>query len=215
MTSEAEALELPIESIKTLEKKLAKQQIILSRKKKGLNNFKKQSRKIAITHEKIVNVRKDKLNKISTAIAKSHSVVVLENLKIKNMTASAAGTISEPGKYIAQKSGLNRSILRQGWFEFERQLSYKLEWNGGELIKVAPHFTSLTCPKCDHVAKENRKNESFKCVKCGHEGHADVVGAKNILARGHRVLVCGEVGPAVAKKATAKKTSVKQKPLVA
>jgi putative transposase len=68
-----------------------------------------------------------------------------------------------------------------------------MAWRGGVFIAVPPQHTSQTCPECDHIAKENRPNQAqFKCVNCGFEGHADVVGAINILARGHRVLACGE-----------------------
>jgi len=215
MTSESECLEMPLVSIKAAEKKLEKAQRILSRKKKKSKNFKKQCLKIAKIHQQITNIRKDNLHKLSHNVTKSHSVVVLENLKIKNMSKSASGTLEEPGKNVAQKRGLNRSILRQGWGEFERQLAYKLNWSGGELIKVPAHYTSQTCPECGHVAKENRNKESFECVSCGFAGHADVVGALNILARGHRVFVCGGVGPGLAKKAKLGKISLKQKPISA
>lgn len=85
---------------------------------------------------------------------------------------------------VAQKSGLNRSILRMGWGEFERQLRYKLEWSGGQLIKINPAYTSQTCNKCGHVDKENRNEEKFCCKSCDHQDHADVNAAKNILKVG-------------------------------
>jgi putative transposase len=91
---------------------------------------------------------------------------------------------------------LNRSILDQGWGEFRRQLAYKRAWNGGTLLAVPPHNTSRTCLACGHVAKDNRLTQAqFLCVDCGYENHADVVGAINVLARGHRVLACGEPVP--------------------
>ncbi len=92
------------------------------------------------------------------------------------------------------KSGLNKSILDQGWFEFRRQLDYKLAWSGGWLIAVPPQNTSQTCPVCACVSVGNRTTQAkFACVDCGCEDNADVVGAINILARGHRVAACGEV----------------------
>ncbi|WP_459947959.1 zinc ribbon domain-containing protein, partial [Desulfocastanea catecholica] len=79
-----------------------------------------------------------------------------------------------PGKNVRAKSGLNRFILDQGWFEFRRQLEYKLAWNGGWLVKVPPQNTSRTCPACGFVAKENRKTQAlFRCVECGFKEHAD------------------------------------------
>jgi putative transposase len=59
--------------------------------------------------------------------------VALEDLRIKNMTASARGTLEEPGRMVRQKAGLSRSILNQGWFGFETILAYKLEERGGSL----------------------------------------------------------------------------------
>ncbi|MBV5299964.1 MAG: transposase, partial [Rhodoferax sp.] len=111
------------------------------------------------------------------------------------------------------KERLNKAILDQGWFEFRRQLEYKLHWNGGILIPVPAHYTSQTCPACGHVAKENRQTQaSFVCVDCGHEENADVVGAMNVLARGHRVAACGEDGSGLARKRKTKPASVKQEP---
>jgi putative transposase len=86
---------------------------------------------------------------------------------------------------VQAKSGLNKSILDQGWGEFRRQLGYKMEWNGGTLLAVPPHNTSRTCPACGHLAAENRLTQAkFACVSCGYANHADVVGAINILSRG-------------------------------
>jgi putative transposase len=109
------------------------------------------------------------------------------------MSKSAAGSTDKPGKNVRAKSGLNKAILDQGWHEFRRQLDYKLAWNGGILIAVPPQNTSRTCPACGHVSAGNRQTQAkFACVECGYEENADVVGAMNILARGHRVAACGE-----------------------
>mgnify|MGYP001379563706 FL=1 len=63
----------------------------------------------------------------------------------------------------------------------------------GFVIAVPPQYTSQTCPCCGHVSKDNRQTQArFECIECGFEENADVVGAINILARGHRVLACGE-----------------------
>jgi putative transposase len=109
----------------------------------------------------------------------------VEDLKVGNMSKSAAGTIEAPGRNVRGKSGLNKSILDQGWYEFKRQLEYKLTWNGGRLIAVSPHNTSRTCPVCGHVSADNRKTQAdFVCVMCGFNGNADHIGAINILFRG-------------------------------
>jgi len=112
-------------------------------------------------------------------------MIVMEDLKICNMSKSAGGTIEEPGRHVAQKSGLNRSILDQGWGEFRRQLEYKQEWRGGQVVYVDPKHTSQTCPQCGHQAKENRLSQAtFRCVECFFEGNADRVASQNILRRG-------------------------------
>ena len=126
-------------------------------------------------------------------------MVVVEDLKVANMSKSAKGTAENPGKNVKSKSGLNRSILDQGWFEFVRQLEYKQLWSGGQLIKIDPKFTSQKCSKCGHTAKENRKSQSnFKCVSGGFESNADLNAASNILAAGQAVLACGNIKPVAA-----------------
>ena len=77
---------------------------------------------------------------------------------------------------------------------FRSQLAYKLEWNGGMLLAVPPQYSSQECPACHHIAKDNRKTQAqFECISCKYQNHADVVGAMNILERGHRLLARGEM----------------------
>lgn len=110
------------------------------------------------------------------------------------MSKSAAGSREAPGRNVKTKSGLNKSILDQGWFEFRRQLEYKQAWRGGDVLAVPPRNTSRTCPCCGHVSAENRRTQAkFACVGCGYENNADLVGAINVLERGHRLLACGEL----------------------
>lgn len=168
----------PLNSFRRHEQALAKAQRRLKHKRKFSNNWKKAKARIARIHERIARVRADFLHKISTAISKNHAIVCIEDLQVKNMTASASGTKEQPGRNVAAKSDLNKSILDQGWYEFRRQLDYKLAWRGGRLIVVAPHYTSQTCPHCGHVGAENRKTQArFLCLRCGFEAHADVIGA--------------------------------------
>ncbi|CAK6456483.1 hypothetical protein KP3161_26855 (plasmid) [Klebsiella pneumoniae] len=132
------------------------------------------------------------LHKVTTTVSKNHAMIVIEDLKVSSMSKSAAGTVDEPGRNVAAKSGLNRAILDQGWYEMRRQLEYKQRWRGGEVLAVNPAYTSLKCACCGHTAKENRQSQAvFVCVACGYEANADVNGACNILAAGHAVLACG------------------------
>ena len=180
-----------VHSFRNHENTLAREQRKLSRKQKGSENWKKQKRKISGLHQTIANVRSDFLHKLSTQISKNHAKVYVEGLNIKNMSSSASGTIDNPGRNVRAKSGLNKSILDQGWFEFKRQLDYKLCWEGGILVEVDYRYTSQTCSCCGHAAKENRKSQAiFRCSACGYEDNADVNAAKNILTVGQTGMAC-------------------------
>ena len=156
----------------------------LSNKKKGSKNRIKAKEKLAKIHIQIANKRKDFLHKLSTKYSENQTIIV-EDLKIKNMSKSAKGTIEKHGKNVKAKSGLNRAITQSSWGMFFDMLDYKLKQRGGELIKVNPQHTSQTCPICKYVSKENRLTQSkFVCKKCSYTNNADVVGALNILDRG-------------------------------
>jgi putative transposase len=183
----------PLNSFKKHQQRLAKYQRRMSRKVKFSNNWKKAKARVQKIHGNIANARKDYLHKVSTTISQNHALVCIEDLQVRNMSKSSKGNSEQRGKMVKQKSGLNRSILDQGWGEFRRQLEYKVSWNGGMLLAVPPHNTSRTCPCCGHIAKENRIMQAvFLCVDCGYENNADVVGAINVLERGYRLLACGE-----------------------
>jgi putative transposase len=182
----------PLHRFKKHQYRLRRYQRRMSRKKKFSNNWNKAKARVQKIHAEIANARKDFLHKTTTTISKNHAMVVMEDLEVRNLSRSSRGTSDQPGKNVRQKAGLNRSILDQGWSEFRRQLEYKMLWKGGVLLAVPAQNTSRTCPHCGHVAKENRKTQAkFECVECGHNDNADVVGAINILERGHRLLACG------------------------
>ena len=172
------------ERLKPLENKISLLQRRIKHKVKGSNNIKKAYLKLALLHKRKADIRNNFLHQVSTLLVKNHDLIVIEDLKIKNMSKSAKGTIENPGKNVKAKSGLNRSILNEAWHKFFTYLEYKLKLKGGILIKVDPKHTSQTCIQCGHISKDNRKEqEIFKCVKCGYEAHADVNAAQNILKR--------------------------------
>ena len=187
----------PLNSFKRHETALRKAQQAMSRKTKFSSNWKKAKAKVQRIHSRIGNARRDYLHKTSTTISKNHAMVCIEDLQVRNMSKSAAGSTEKPGMKVRAKSGLNKSILDQGWFEFRCQLDYKLVWKGGHLIAVPPKNTSRTCPCCGHISADNRQTQArFECVECGFEENADVVGAINVLRAGHTRLAC-EVSGAV------------------
>jgi putative transposase len=177
----------PLNAYRRVEKKKARMQRRLAGMVKYSCNWKQQQRRLAQLDVRSANCRHDFLHKLSTQTSKNHAVIVVEDLQVRNMSRSARGTVEEPGRHVAQKAGLNKAILDQGWGMFRRMLEYKQAWRGGAVIAVNPRFTSQTCPECGHIAKENRPQQAlFSCVACGYTYHADIVAAKNILALGHR-----------------------------
>ncbi|EKD40815.1 MAG: transposase, IS605 OrfB, partial [uncultured bacterium] len=183
----------PLNSFKRIEKRLAREQRKLARKQKFSANWHKQKARISRLHIRIADVRNDFLHKASTMVSKNHAIVVLEDLRIRNMSASAKGTVEAPGRNVRVKARLNKAILDQGWYEFRRQLEYKQAWRGGVVIAIPPQYTSQICPACGSISRENRKSQAkFLCIGCGFQRHADLVAANNILAAGLAVSACGE-----------------------
>ena len=178
-------------SFRRHKEKLAREQRRLARKQKGSENWKKQKKKISRLHHRIADVRMDFLHKLSTEVCKNHATVYVEKLNIRGMSASAKGTEQNPGINVRAKSGLNKSILDQGWFEFRRQMDYKLDWMGGRLEQVDARHTSQRCSCCEHTEKGNRRSQAeFVCLSCGNTQHADIIAAKNILTVGLTGMAC-------------------------
>jgi putative transposase len=150
---------------------------------------------IARLRAREARIRRDFLHKLSTDIAKSHGIVVVEDLSVPSMTSSARGTIERPGIRVKAKAGLNRAILAQGWGQLRRQLAYKTERKGGQLIKVPSRYTSQQCAACgDRNAQSRRTQARFACSACGHQADADINAAQNILAAGLAVTARGDLG---------------------
>ena len=174
-------------------RQLRNAQNIVARRRKGSNNQIKAKVRVARLHRKIRRQREHVLHVESHRITKSHGCAIVEKLNIVNMSASAKGTLDEPGRNVKQKSGLNRAILDSGWHSFVSKLKYKMEWSGGAVVEVAAAYSSQTCNICGAVDKNNRVSQSrFCCILCGHEEHADINAAKVLLSRGsHGAAVCG------------------------
>jgi transposase len=120
------------------------------------------------------------VEKTSTSLARRFDLIRVEDLKIRNMTRSAKGTVDSPGRYVRQKAGLNRSILAACWGLLVARLEQKAP---GRVDKVDPAFTSQRCSSCGHVAADSRKSQAlFVCVACHYTCHADVNAARNIAA---------------------------------
>ena len=122
---------------------------------------------------------------IKLAQAQDKDLIAVEDLQISNMTSSAKGTPDNPGRNVRAKSGLNRSILRQGWAEILTMLAYKARKAGIRFISVWPAHSSQTCSNCGVVdPKSRRTRERFACTACGHEENADINASRVIAQRG-------------------------------
>ncbi len=135
--------------------------------------------------------RKDWAEKASTNIARRFDVIRVEDLRIRDMTRSAKGTVENPGRNVRAKAGLNRGIRRSGWGLLVRRLEDKAP---GRVERINPVYTSQRCSACGHIARESRESQAlFRCVACNYTVNADVNAARNIAA-GHAVTARGGDG---------------------
>ena len=196
MLSDETFYKLP-ERMNVLERRKKKSQSVASRRKRGSVRYGKAQRRVASLSAKIARIRKHWAHETTTAICRKFGTVVIESLRTKNMTRSAAGTVEAPGKNVSQKRGLNRAILNVGWHQIETMLLYKAH----RLVKVDPRFTSQTCSCCGTVDSRSRKNQaSFVCSSCGFNANADHNAAINILHRGNTPVVEPQVTVALKRK---------------
>lgn len=160
----------PLNSFKKHEARLRCYQRAMSGRIKFSRNWKKAIARVQRIHARIGNARRDYLHKATTTISQNHAMVCIEDLQVRKRSRSAAGSTEKPGNNVRAKSGLNKAILDQGWFEFRRQLDYKLAWNGGWLIAVPLQNTSRTCPCCGHVSAANRRTQAKHRRREGYAG---------------------------------------------
>jgi transposase len=163
--------------------------------------------RIARLKAREADIRKDWVEKTSTALARRFDVIRLEDLQITNMTASARGTVEAPGSNVAQKAGLNRAILAQGWGQLAQRTKDKAP---GRVQKVKAAYTSLRCSACGWIDKNSRKSQAeFVCTVCSFTCNADHNASINIAA-GQDLRVPGQ--PSRAGGATRRKASSAREP---
>jgi putative transposase len=157
---------------------------------------------VAAAHRKVRNQRRDLAHKLSRELVNSYDLIVHENLKITNMVRRPRPVKGNDGTYepngAAAKTGLNRSISDAGWRQLLQFIAYKAEDAGRDMIAVNSRHTSQRCSSRGHVAGENRLTQArFRCQSCGHEAHADINAAMNILraGRARRAPACAGSSP--------------------
>jgi transposase len=160
--------------------RLRKAQRRAARAPKGSDAKADEYARIAALKAREADIRKDFVEKASTDLARSYDLIRFEKLNIVNMTASAAGTVEEPGTNVRQKAGLNRAILAQGWGVLRRRTEDKAP---GRVEDVPAPFTSLRCSRCGWIEKKSRESQAvFCCVQCGFTCNADINAAQNVAA---------------------------------
>jgi len=170
------------ENPKTLykaEKKLKRLDRRLSRKQKGSKNREKAKAVRAKAYQKVARIRNHVLNEITTELAKSKSILVLEDLNVAGMQ---------------KNHHLARSIGDASWSMFRSMLEYKCQWYGSELVIVNPAYTSQTCSNCGAIKSDlTLKDRTYKC-ECGLEIDRDLNAAINIKNRAKHAQInaCGE-----------------------
>ncbi|TDC37232.1 transposase [Micromonospora sp. 15K316] len=169
------------ERLLRLERKVARQKQTRKRGEPCSNRLHRTYDQIAKVRAKVKRRRGDWQHKTTTSIAQRYGIVVVEDLRINNMTRSAKGTVDAPGVNVRQKSGLNRSMLNEAHSRTADLLAYKLVDRGGQLLKVPAAGTSQTCSACGHRDSASRRGVAFVCTSCGWTGHADSNAAVNIL----------------------------------
>jgi putative transposase len=144
------------------------------------------NRRIATAYRRAVQRSDNWARDCARELVARYGVIVLEDLKLKNMIRSARGTTANPGTNVAAKQALNRKLADAALGRLRDWVCVKAEEAGRRTWVVNPVNTSRTCAACGHCAIENRRSRDlFHCAACGHEHHADINAAENIAARGH------------------------------
>jgi putative transposase len=159
-------------------RQLSRMQRAVARKQKGSKNQEKYKIRVMRIYRSVRRRREHFLHVLSHDYAKSHGVIIVEDLNIRNMVHGVSG-----GRNSNQKSGLNRGILDAGWGKFANMLDYKLRWSGGALVKEESSYSSVTCSSCQNIDKRSRSHQSFICTSCGYQDHADVNAARILKQR--------------------------------
>jgi putative transposase len=196
VTSDGEHIAHP-KLLRRKEQRLARYQRQMARKQRGSANRRKAKRKVARTHAKVTDARRDFLHKTSTNLVRRYDLIAVEDLAVGNMVKNHC---------------LAKSISDSGWGEFRRQLEYKAAWYGRRLIVIDRFYpSSKLCSHCGHLLSNlSLGTRHWTCPTCRTLHDRDLNAAKNILAEGHSVAACGADGRPGG--ATPRRSATKQEP---
>ncbi|NES64870.1 MAG: IS200/IS605 family element transposase accessory protein TnpB [Okeania sp. SIO2D1] len=155
-----------VKAYKQAKKRLSRYQRRVNKKEPGSKNRLKAVKRLAKAHKKVADIRADTLHKITTWLAKNHSTIVIEDLNVSGML---------------KNHKLASAIADCGFYEFKRQLTYKCEWYGSQLV-IAPRFypSSQLCSHCEHQQKMPLNVRTYKCANCGFQADRDFNAAINL-----------------------------------
>ena len=187
--SDGAAVENP-RSLKGAERRLAREQRRLSRKRKGSANRAKQKRRVATAHERVVDRRKDALHKATTDAVRESQAIAVEKLDVRGMLANAGENRRVPRRV---ERRVHAAMTDAAMGEMLRQLSYKAGWYGRGFVEVDPALTSETCSDCGAVREMPLTVRVYRCGSCGLSLDRDVNAARNIARIGRKRLE-GTVG---------------------
>jgi putative transposase len=168
-----------IKAFKSLEKKLAYEQRQLAKKQKGSNSRQRQRKKVALLHERIANMRKDFISKITTEIVKNHDTLCAEDLAVANLI---------------KNHKLAKSLADVSLGRIRTELKYKCAWHDRVYIEIDRFYpSSKTCSGCGWIKQDlTLADRSWTCQSCGAHHDRDINAAKNILAEGLKIMSgCG------------------------
>lgn len=151
----------------------------ISRKKLRSKRWKRACKALRDFKSKQARKRHDHHHKLSAEIAQNYAAVCGEALQIKNMTRSSKGTTEEPGKRVAQKSGLNREILDTAPGALYAMINYKVSETGSWFVQAPTKSLkpSQRCPVCWETKRKTLNDRVHICDHCGHTGPRDHVSA--------------------------------------
>ena len=149
----------------------------VSRRVPGSNGREKARLKLAKLYARMASIRKDTTHKLTTMLSSNYSTVVIEDLNVRGMLERG-----QPSMLKRQKRGLARSIADMGFFEFRRQLEYKMQARGGQVIVADRYFpSSKKCSHCDLVFKQLKQGQQkWTCMGCKTVHDRDVNASHNL-----------------------------------